>query len=224
MSLNRRRLAAAAAALVVLAGTGAAYAAGSRPAAAGAGKSSVLTAITAYLGLSAKQLGTDLASGQSLAQIATAQGKTVDGLEQTIESAAKSDLDQAVAAGKLSGDQEQAILAQLHAHIDALVHQSRPGAAFAGGLIRQVVKVAAGYLGLTPAKLTAQLKAGKTLAQIATAQGKTVAGLEQALTKAAKAQLDLAVASGTMTTQHEQQLLARLNALLAKLVSQSFPH
>ena len=37
----------------------------------------------------------------------------------------------------------------------------------------------ASYLGLTPAQLRQQLGAGKTLAQIAVAQGKTVAGLEE---------------------------------------------
>src|SRR5262245_30210227 len=36
----------------------------------------------------------------------------------------------------------------------------------------------ASYLGLSPAQLREQLKAGKTLAQIAVAQGKSVSGLE----------------------------------------------
>ena len=55
---------------------------------------------------------------------------------------------------------------------------------------------AAAYLGLTAAQLRAELESGKTLAQIATAQGKTAAGLIQAMYDAQKKDLNAAVASG----------------------------
>ena len=54
----------------------------------------------------------------------------------------------------------------------------------------------ASYLGLTPAQLREQLRAGKTLAQIAVAQGKSVAGLEDAIYKDVQTHLDQAVANG----------------------------
>src|SRR4029450_9976045 len=50
--------------------------------------------------------------------------------------------------------------------------------------------VIASYLGLTPAQLREQLKAGKTLAQIAVAQGKTVAGLEDRIKQAVQSHRD----------------------------------
>ena len=79
-------------------------------------------------------------------------------------------------------------------------------AAGAGGALASGTRGAAGptrgpgpvaiasYLGLTPAQLRAQLRSGKTLAQIALAQGKTVAGLEEAIYADVQAHLDSAVA------------------------------
>src|SRR6266508_4207668 len=50
----------------------------------------------------------------------------------------------------------------------------------------------AAYLGLTESELRAQLEAGKSLAQIASAQGKSVAGLEDVMLADAKTHLDKA--------------------------------
>ena len=58
-----------------------------------------------------RTLRTQLAAGKTLAAIATANGKTVDGLKAALTTAAKSDLDAAVTAGKLTQAQEDKILA-----------------------------------------------------------------------------------------------------------------
>jgi uncharacterized coiled-coil protein SlyX len=81
----------------------------------------------------------------------------------------------------------------------------------------------ASYLGLTPAQLRQQLGSGKTLAQIAVAQGKTVAGLENAIYADVQAHLDQAVANGRLTKAQEQTLLARLKSRLDDLVNHAFP-
>src|SRR5689334_21373987 len=61
-----------------------------------------LDAASTYLGLTDAQLRTQLESGKSLADVAKAQGKTVDGLVQAIVDSAKKKLDAAVAAGRLT--------------------------------------------------------------------------------------------------------------------------
>ena len=87
-----------------------------------------LSAAAGYLGLSEDQLRTKLMSGQSLAGVAKARGKSVDGLEQTILDAAKKRLDQAVKDG--DGDLTQAeandMLDRLKAHVDDLVNGNLP--------------------------------------------------------------------------------------------------
>jgi ribosomal protein L10 len=82
------------------------------------------------------------------------------------------------------------------------------------------VRAAAGYLGLTVAELRADLKAGKTLAQVADATpGKSADGLVQALVAAAKAKLDAAVAAGKITAAQESQVLSRLTTLVTAVVN-----
>jgi ribosomal protein S20 len=226
MLFKTRRLVAGVAVLVVVSGVGAAYAASApQPPANPGPRGAVVGAVSSYLGLSTQQLRADLAAGQSLAQIASAQGKTVSGLEQTIESAVKSDLDQAVAAGKISAAQEQTILSKLQSHLDTAVTKAYPGRLLGRGLVwHRLGDLAATYLGLTAAQLKADLKTGQTLAQIATAQGKTASGLEQAITTSVQARLDKAVSAGTITSQQEQHILSRLSARLDTLVNHTFGH
>ena len=80
---------------------------------------------------------------------------------------------------------------------------------------------AASYLGLTSTKLLSDLRSGKSLAQIATAQGKTASGLESAMTAAVKTRLDKAVAAKTITSAQEQQFLSRLSAMLNAIVNRT---
>jgi hypothetical protein len=79
---------------------------------------------------------------------------------------------------------------------------------------------AASYLGLTNAQLIQQLRSGKSMAEIAASKGKTVAGLEQALTVPIKKALDAAVARKAITAAQEQQILSRFSANLTQRVNQ----
>jgi len=79
-----------------------------------------------YLGLDQKALCDQLHGGKTLAQVAEAQGKSVDGLKQAIVADAKSHLDQAVADGKITADQEQSRLDDLNSHLDDIVNKTPP--------------------------------------------------------------------------------------------------
>jgi hypothetical protein len=85
-----------------------------------------LDAAATYLGVTSAVLKTDLQGGQTLAQVATAQGKTADGLVSALVTAAKSDLDAQVTAGNLTAAQETSIESDLTAHITDLVNGVRP--------------------------------------------------------------------------------------------------
>src|SRR5262249_48894563 len=85
-----------------------------------------LRAVTSYLGITPAQLRNALASGKSLAQIATDHGKTADGLVAALSEAAKSRVDRAVAAKDLSSAQEQAILHRLRTFFRRFVNRTLP--------------------------------------------------------------------------------------------------
>jgi hypothetical protein len=73
---------------------------------------------------------------------------------------------------------------------------------------------AAKYLSLTRDQLLHQLLAGKSLAQVAQAHGKSVGGLESAMQAAIKARLDEAVKAKEITPAQESRFLAGLPARL----------
>jgi hypothetical protein len=150
-----------------------------------------ISAAAAYLGLTVDALRTQLAAGKSLAAVATAQGKSVSGLEAALLANLKTDLDADVAAGRITSARETEILADAKTRIAAQVNQTGPlrgprGHRDGGGLEH----AAAQYLGLTDAQLETKLEAGKSLAAVATDQGKTVAGLKAALVAQFSSTLD----------------------------------
>ena len=80
-----------------------------------------------YLGLTVPQLFQKLANGQSLADVAKAQHKSVDGLKKAIVDGAKKDLDQAVKSGFLTEAQAKDALNALQSRIDEIVNGTFPG-------------------------------------------------------------------------------------------------
>jgi hypothetical protein len=210
------RLIVATAGLMLVVGAGAAYAGVSAHARAGGGRGAIANAIATDLGITRQQLRSDLSGGQTLAQLAAANGTSVNGLEQTILGAAQSRLDQAVAAGLLTSQKEQAALSQVSARIGTLVNVEHPGAhvAVALRLRLKVVRVTARYLGLTPQQLRSEVSSGQTLAQVTTASGKTASGLEQAVQTALKTRLDQSVTKGKLSTRQEQTLLGDVQTRL----------
>jgi hypothetical protein len=181
---------------------------------------SVVAAAVAYLQLDRATIAADLEAGQSLAQIATAQGKTADGLVAALLAPAKLRLDAAVAAGRLTSDQETAFLAKLQTAVTAIVnHASTPHVVPVRVSTASILKPALNYLGLYFRALVTQLRSGKTLAQVAVAQGKTAAGLVDAVVASVKAQLDARVTAGKLTAAQETTFLATLQTNVAKLVN-----
>ena len=72
---------------------------------------------------------------------------------------------------------------------------------------------------MTEAELHTQLEAGKTLADDAQAQGKTVDGLVAALVSAAKTDLAAGVAAGRLTQAEADAMTADLQARITEMVN-----
>ena len=144
-------------------------------------------------------------------------------LTNAIKKALSARVDAAVADGRLTKEQG----AELKARIASDNFPLFGPQAFNGGHFGHRgpgLAAAANYLGLTEAKLEAQLESGKTLAQVATAQGKTVDGLIAALKADAKQKLDGAVKSGRLTQAQENQILADLDQRITGFVNGTLQH
>jgi hypothetical protein len=97
--------------------------------------------------------------------------------------------------------------------------KEKPRAAVAVKARGGMLQAAATYLGLDRKALAQQLRSGKSLAQVANARDKSVAGLETALLNAFKAKLDKAVAAGKLDNARAQKLVAAAPAVIHRLVT-----
>jgi hypothetical protein len=154
---------------------------------------------------------------------------TPQALRSALQGAAGDQLDQAVKDGRLTQQQADRIKQRMQqgGGPPPLGGGPRrgfsglgpgPGAPFAIGL-----DAAAKYLGLTPAQLRAKLRPDTSLADVAKAQGKTAAGLTQALIAAATDRLDKAVTAGKLTATRRDRLLERLDTLIGDIVQGKRP-
>jgi predicted DNA-binding protein (UPF0251 family) len=84
------------------------------------------------------------------------------------------------------------------------------------------LEAAASYLGLSERELRSRLSDGKTLAEIAKAEGKSVDGLVDALVNAAEKQIDAAVDAGKLSESQGNELKSGLPERMTRLVSAEF--
>lgn len=99
--------------------------------------------------------------------------------------------------------------------------KEKPRAAVAVKAHAGLLQSAATFLDLDRKALVKELRSGKSLAQIATARNKSVAGLETAILNAFKAKVDKAVAAGRLNSTRAQKLVAAAPAVIHKLVTQA---
>ena len=223
MSISaRRKLAVGATGLAVLVGSGGAYA-------AAAGNSATAAQKPADRGAEQKAF---------LADVAKRLNVTPDQLTAAIKGAAEARIDAAVAAGKLTKEQAAEVKKRLADGGPLLGpglfggkpggHGGGPGGPGGPGrggpaFGRFGLDGAAAYLGLTADKLRAQLEAGKSLADVAKAQNKDVAGLKAALKAEITKQLDQAVKDGHLTEAQKTEMLAKIDARLDEIVNSTGP-
>lgn len=164
------------------------------------------------------------AQNQAIAADAAGQlGVSATDLTAAIKQAMVDQIQAQVTAGTLTKAQATAIEARL-AGSDAPLFAlggdpGRPGHRGRGGGPISF-DAAATYIGISASDLRTQLAAGKTLAAIAVANGKTSEGLKAALATAAKQDLDAAVTAGRLAQAQEDKILAALPARLDQEVNE----
>ena len=97
---------------------GPAFAHGSR----GASKQALIQAAATYLGVTKADIKDAREQGESLAQLAVAKGKTVQGLTAALVAAGKASINKALAAGTITSAQATAKTAALPAQVQRLIN------------------------------------------------------------------------------------------------------
>ena len=189
---RKRKLMIGAAALVAAAGGGVAIA---------ASDSSPSQENQAILDSVAKQLG--ISSSKLSDALKNALGERVDA---------------AVAAGRLSKEQGEALKDRINSD-DFPLFGGLHGRGFGHPGFIGKLDAAADYLGLTEEQLRTQLEDGKSLAQVAEAEGKSVDGLVDALVNEAKKHVDAAVSAGRLTRAEGDEMLDGLRDRITGIVN-----
>jgi hypothetical protein len=153
-------------------------------------------------------------------------GVQPDQLSGALKKAMENRIDAAVAAGQITKAQGDELKQRIESNNFPLFGPLPFGFGFRHGLFGHHgfpgLDAAASYLGLTDAQLDAKLDAGKTLAQVAKDQRKSVDGLVAALKADMKQKLDRAVAAGQITKAQEDEALKDAESRFKNLVNGKF--
>lgn len=147
-------------------------------------------------------------------------------LSDALTKALEDRVDAAVAAGRITKAEGEALKARIEAGDAPLLVGAggpRHGGHGFGHRHGPGLDAAAKYLGVTEAQLRTELQSAKNLADVAKAHGKTVEGLVNALVDEAKTHLDAAVKAGRLTQAEANKMLSDLKEHLTDFVNGKFP-
>jgi hypothetical protein len=176
--------------------------------------------------LAADQLGSSpQQENQAVVNDAAKQlGVTPGALTSALKKALENRVDAAVAAGRLTKAQGEELKQRIES--GDVPFFGGPGLGMRHhmfGMLGRGLDAAASYLGLTEEQLRTQLENGKTLAEVAKAQNKSVDGLVDAVVADAKQHLDAAVKAGRITQKQEDSILSDIKARTTDFVNGKAP-
>jgi hypothetical protein len=192
------------------------------------GVAAVLAVAGTGAAVAATQLGSPREESQAILNDAARQlGIEPTKLSDALKTALKNRVDAAVAAGRVTKEQGEALKARIDADGYPLLFDGPGGFGHPGRFGHFVhfgdLSVAASHLGVTAEQLRTDLRAGKTLAQIAKEKDKSVDGLIRTLVDKAKERLDAAVNAGGLTEAQKQSILADLQQRITDFVNGTRP-
>jgi predicted DNA-binding protein YlxM (UPF0122 family) len=179
------------------------------------------------LGIDSSTLQQDLKAEKSLADIASAQGVDEQKVFDLLVSQSSQRLDKAVQTGKLTQDKADSFKAKLADQMKKRVEQKGFGQIhkgfkgdqnhkFKGGSFKDLASV----LGVNQQDILTQLKAGQSLAEIASSHNIAEQTLIDQLVKDSTQKIDQAVQTGKLTQAKANQMETKLPDQVKKMVEQ----
>jgi hypothetical protein len=185
-----------------------------------------------YLGLAPKDLAAKL-PGTSIGKIADATpNKGKSGLVAALSVAANDDITKALADKRITDDQAKKLRDGLAAEINTFADRTwptkpaaavRPTVPNVKSFLGDMLQTARDYLGAVSLQdVTTAMRSGKSLGDVATDKGKTREGLVLALTTAANANIDKAVANNRLTADQAATLKTKVAAQITSFVDRKY--
>jgi hypothetical protein len=171
--------------------------------------------------IASTQFGPSNADNQAVVSDAAKQlGVQPSALSAALKQALMNRVDAAVAAGRLTKADGTALKGRIQAgNVPLFGFRGGGGFEHHGFRHEDDLSAASSYLGLTATELQTQLESGKTLAQVAKSQNKSVDGLVSALVAAKTKELDAAVKAGRLTKAEEQTMLRNIKEHVTAVVN-----
>ncbi|WP_246011191.1 hypothetical protein [Brevibacillus nitrificans] len=176
--------------------------------------------LLSLLKLDADKLSEQLKADKSLAAVAEAQGVAVDDVVALLVKQQEEKVAEAVKAGKLTQEKADQLSEKASEQVKAMVestHQDRghgKGMGFGFGKNEDLLAL----LKLDETKLAEELKAGKSLAEVAQAQGVSEDEVVALLVKQQKEKLAQEVEAGKLTQENADKRSEELEAFAKKMV------
>ncbi|MGA2285988.1 MAG: hypothetical protein ABSG55_06940 [Dehalococcoidia bacterium] len=175
----------------------------------GSGSASPTTRVDQFLGFLANRLGI-----------------SSDQLKTDVQGAANDMVDQMLKDGTITQQQADNLKQQIqNGNYPGLLGMFGRGRGFGmmgrgelGTSLQSIIQTVAGKLNLTPQQIETQLKSGKSLADIASAQGVSRDDLKNTITTAVDTQVDKAVSAGTITQSQGDNIKSMLSSKLDQLI------
>ncbi|MFS0558463.1 hypothetical protein [Brevibacillus sp. 179-C9.3 HS] len=179
------------------------------------------TELLSLLKLDADKLKEELQAGKTLAAIAEAQGVDTADVVALLVDQQEARLNEAVEAGKLTQEQADKLSENLSDRVKEQVENTKPLKGFGkGGFFGSFEKneELLSLLKLDADKLKEELKAEKSLAAIAEAQGVAVDDLVALLVKQQEAKLKEAVSAGKLTQEQADKMNENASERIKEMV------
>jgi len=174
----------------------------------------IVNIVAQETGLDPADIMTQVREGSTLAEVITNSGGDVEAVTASIVSAVTTRVQDAVAAGNMTQEQADTILASLEENVtSALNGEFVPGQGPIGRALRGaqiLIDAAAEATGLDQQEILTQLRAGSTLADIITANGGDVDAVVAAAVASATEQINTAVSEGRITQEDADTRIASL--------------
>jgi transposase-like protein len=178
------------------------------------------------IGVKPADLANELKAGKSVADVANEHNVQPQTVIDALVHAADNKIEAAKTAGKITPDQASKLEAKVPDTVTKLVNAKHPGANVNAKVRQELGKfrkeagvLAAKTIGVTPAALKQEVKAGKSVADVATEHGVQPQTVIDALVQAGDKKIEAAKTAGKITAAQATNLENRLPTLVTKLVN-----